>query len=153
MRCNLIPVHFLTDQHLIAEKRELRMIPALLKKRIFSGKHTEKDIPKQFTLGPGHMKFFLNKMLYLFKRYDLIVDEMVQRGFNVDKSLMFEMSYAVLLKMDNDWKPEPQDYEIIIRRLREKLFEKPSWYRYWGAPIDKNWIEKNYPVNTTSTLK
>lgn len=34
MRCNLIFPWFLTDQHLIAERRELRMIPPLLKKRL-----------------------------------------------------------------------------------------------------------------------
>ena len=43
MRCNLVFPWFLTDQHLIAERRELRMIPALLKKRVDAGKHTTLD--------------------------------------------------------------------------------------------------------------
>ncbi len=37
MRCNLIDPSLLTDQHLIAEKRELRMIPPLLEKKLSKG--------------------------------------------------------------------------------------------------------------------
>ena len=59
MRCNLVFPWFLTDQHLIAERRELRMIPALLEKRFAARKHTTLDIPSRFCLGAGHMKFWL----------------------------------------------------------------------------------------------
>lgn len=146
MRCNLIPVWFLTDQHLIAEKRELRMIPPLLEKRIKSGKHTTFDIPKHFTLGSGHMKFFLNKMLYLSKRYDILTEEMLRRGFNADPSLTFDMDCAIMLNMDNDWEPKPEDYDIIVTRLRERVMEKLGWYRYCGKPVDEKWVEITYPI-------
>lgn len=146
MRCNLIYPWFLTDQHLIAERRELRMIPPLLKKRIDSGKHTTLDIPNRFTLGKGHMLFWLNKMLYLSKRYDALIDEMGRRGFNADPSLTFDMECAKLSKMDNDWEPRPEDYDIIVTRIRERVMQKPGWYRYCGKPVDSKWIEITYPI-------
>src|SRR5574343_1326918 len=128
MRCNILPVIAILDQHLIAERRELRMIPPLLKKRVDSGKHTVLDIPKRFTLGKGHMLFWLDKMSYLSKRYGALVEEMTRRGFNADPSLTFDMECAKLSKMDNDWEPCPEDYDIIVTRLREKVMAKPGWY-------------------------
>jgi len=146
MRCNLIPSYFLTDQHLMAERRELRMIPPLLKKRVDSGKHTTADIPKRFTLGKGHMLFWLNKMLYLSKRYDALTEEMIRRDFKADPALTFDMKCAILCKMDNDWEPQPEDYDIIVARIRDRVREKPGWYRYCGRPVDEEWIRITYPI-------
>lgn len=146
MRCNLVFPWFLTDQHLIAERRELRMIPPLLKKRLASGKHSMSDIPEKFTLGKGHMLFWLDKMRYLSKRYDDLVEEMVRRGFNADRSLKFDMSDAIASNMDNDWTPRPEDYNIIVTRLRERVMGKLGWYRYCGKPIDEKWVETTYPI-------
>lgn len=146
MRCNILPVRAILDQHLIAERRELRMIPPLLKKRIDSGKHSTLDIPSRFTLGKGHMLFWLDKMHYLSKRYDALVEEMGRRGFNADPSLTFDMDYAKLSKMDNDWEPRPEDYDIIVTRLREKVMAKPGWYRYCGKPVDEKWVSITYPI-------
>ena len=146
MRCNLIHPWFLTDQHLISEKRELRMIPPLLKKRIDSGKHTLLDIPKRFTLGKGHMLFWLDKMLYLSIRYDTLVEEMKRRGFNADSSLTFDMGCAITSKMNNNWEPQSEDYDIIVTRLREMVMGKIGWYRYCGKLVNEKWVEITYPI-------
>lgn len=146
MRCNILPAWTLLDQHLIAERRELRMIPPLLKKRVDSGKHTTEDIPIRFTLGKGHMLFWLDKMYYLFKRHDSLTEEMKKRGFNPNISLTFDMEYAVRKKMDNDWEPNHQDFNTIVTRIREKIMEKPQWYRYYSLPISDRWIEITYPI-------
>lgn len=146
MRSNLIFPHFLTDQHLMAERRELRMIPPLLKKRIETGKHGTLDIPKRFTLGKGHMLFWLDKMLYLSKRHAALTEEMGRRGFKPDHSLTFDMEYAIMTSMDNDWTPLPEDYDIIVTRLRERVMQKPGWYRYCGRPVDLKWVEITYPI-------
>lgn len=144
MRSNLIYPWFLTDQHLMAERRELRMIPPLLKKRVDAGKHTTLDIPSRFTLGKGHMLFWLDKMLYLSKRFDTLTEEMLRRGFNPDPGLTFDTSYATLSGMMNDWVPQPEDYDIIVARLRERVMVKLGWYRYCGKPVDEKWVESTY---------
>ena len=51
------PVEHLTDEHLLAEHREIKRLPSVLKK---ANTQTIK-IPAKFCLGPGHVKFFLNK--------------------------------------------------------------------------------------------
>ena len=55
----------LTDQHLIAEHREIKRIPNCVAK----GKYNMEGIPDKFKLGTGHVKFFYNKLLYLKFRY------------------------------------------------------------------------------------
>ena len=157
MRCNLIFPWFLTDQHLMAERRELRMIPPLLKKRIDSGKHTMRELPPRFTLGKGHMLFWLDKMLYLAKRFDALTEEMVRRGFKPNSDLTLDTSYATLSGMLNDWEPQPEDYVIIVERIRERVMKKMGWYRYCGQPVDEEWVNMTYHLTRrlsmqTSTL-
>ena len=50
----------LCDAHLIKERIELLRIPNAVK----TGKAVVKDIPKTFTLGKGHVKFFYDKTEY-----------------------------------------------------------------------------------------
>ena len=58
-RINVIPVDQLTDQHLVAEYREMLMVPASLKRSLGSKNGMDtKRIPKQYTLNTGHVYFF-----------------------------------------------------------------------------------------------
>ena len=54
-----IPVEELTREHLISEHREIKRIPNMIK----SGRAKIKNIPPKFKLGPGHVKFFYDKLL------------------------------------------------------------------------------------------
>lgn len=74
-----IPVKHLTDEHLLAEHREIKRLPSVLSK---VNKKTVR-IPSKFCLGPGHVKFFLNKMGFIFDRYLRLYKECKRRGFNV----------------------------------------------------------------------
>ena len=53
----------LTDQHLMAEYRELPMVPAALRKslRTQSVKTILSKIPKRYKLNSGHVLFFVDK--------------------------------------------------------------------------------------------
>ncbi len=145
MRCNLIQPWFLTDQHLIAERRELRMIPPLLAKRSLHSPVTG-DIPERFCLGSGHMKFWLDKFLYLENRYMDLTREMLARGFKPNLDLSLDVSLANHYGLYRDWTPEPEDYDIIVTRLREKIEKKFDWYRYCGNPITRQWFQVTYPI-------
>lgn len=48
-----IPVKNLTDEHLLAEHREIKRLPYFLSKAIQSG--SINNIPEKFTLGKGHV--------------------------------------------------------------------------------------------------
>ena len=67
-RINIVPVKELMDQHLIAEYREITMVPASLSRTLASKKGLDySKIPKNYTLNRGHVYFFYDKGLYLSK--------------------------------------------------------------------------------------
>lgn len=127
-RVNLVPVGELHDQHLIAEYRELTMVPAALQKSLRSPKFSIRDIPKTFTLNKGHVKFFYDKGLFLYKRYAKIIKEMKRRGFNPDPSRFFPL-HVFPDGFINDWEPSVTDIKISRDRIRYRVSQKPDWYR------------------------
>jgi deoxyribonuclease (pyrimidine dimer) len=128
-RINIIPVSELTDQHLIAEYREITMVPAALTRTLNSKSgFIKKKIPDRFTLNTGHVYFFYDKGLYLYNRYDNIVEEMILRGFNPDLKRIFPKDIFPF-ELFNDWIPTIKEQEIVRSRIKEKIAMKPSWYR------------------------
>ena len=105
----------LIRQHLLAEHREIKRIPNVIK----SGRYNMTGQPSKFKLGTGHVKFFYDKIGYLKRRYIELYEECVKRKYNVtdyteafdgiDKSLM------------NDYTETPQDREILQTRINERL--------------------------------
>tara|TARA_B110000116_G_scaffold266462_1_gene277237 strand:+ start:417 stop:821 length:405 start_codon:yes stop_codon:yes gene_type:complete len=128
-RINIIPVSELTDQHLIAEYREITMVPAALKRTLESKIGFKKEkISKKYTLNQGHVYFFYNKGKYLNNRYKQLILEMRSRGFYTDPDRIFpkEMFPKALY---NDWIPSKEEEIIIQERLKQKIAIKPEWYR------------------------
>jgi len=129
-RINIIDVSELTDQHLIAEYREITMVPGSLRRTLVSKiGYQESRVPKRYTLNNGHVYFFYNKGLYLYKRYRQLVIEMKRRGFNPDKNRKFPKDIFIDNNLYNDWMPTMEDYKVIRQRIEEKIALKPDWYR------------------------
>ena len=154
-RINLVPPEELTDQYLFAEFREIKMIPWALARSIqaaFRGynyaypkheamnlacAHVIRSIPPEFTLNKGHVKFFYDKGRYLCERYDLIRAELDRRGFNYDKSSEFDPEGIMLAGLwSGSYTPTEQAFTIIRERIAKKVAMKPTWYRYFGHPIE-----------------
>ena len=129
-RINIIPVEELYDQHLIAEYREITMVPAALNRTLNSkiGLKLNK-ISKNYTLNAGHVYFFYNKGEYLNKRYSQITSEMTKRGFKYDLNRKFPTDIFKENNLYHDWSPDIIDYKIIRKRIKDKIQEKPDWYR------------------------
>lgn len=116
INAGILPLE-LCNKHLLAEHREIKRIPNIIK----SGKADLLNIPKEFTLGKGHVKFFYNKLLYLKKRYIEIYNELQHRGFNVT---YFGDSFKDLpVELYNDWlvSSEMKARPIVAQRINEKL--------------------------------
>ena len=129
-RINIISPSELTDQHLIAEYREIFMVAGSLKRTLISKSgFVESKVPKNFTLNSGHVYFFYNKGKYLYKRYNLIIKEMKSRGFKPDQNRVFPKDIFIMNNLLNDWEPNQSDIKIIRKRINEKIAMKPSWYR------------------------
>lgn len=134
-RINLVDPSELTDQHLIAEYREIRLLCANFQRSLNSKRGINiADIPKQFTLNKGHVKFFYDKGLYLHKRYELLKQEMRSRGFepknNFPRQIWPDEFYE-------DWKPSETDKNIVRERIRLRISQKPNWYRYKGKKLNE----------------
>lgn len=107
----------LPDKILLAELREIKRIPNAIK----NGRYNLKGIPEEFTLGAGHVKFFYDKLEYLWNRYQALRSEALQRGFNV--SDFSEAWNGVPQELMNDYVEKIRDREIIIHRINERGFE------------------------------
>jgi len=129
-RINIVEPSELTDQHLIAEYREITMVPGSLKRTLVSKiGYKESKVPKRYKLNDGHVYFFYNKGKYLYKRYRQLVIEMKQRGFNPDSNREFPKDIFIDNNLYNDWMPTMEDYKIIRQRIAERIASKPEWYR------------------------
>ena len=129
-RINIIDPNELTDQHLIAEYREITMVPGSLNRTLKSKiGYMESKVPKRYTLNRGHVYFFYNKGKYLHNRYHELIDEMKRRGFQPDKSRVFPTKVFKDNGLYNDWMPDVEDYKVIRQRIAEKIAMKPKWYR------------------------
>jgi deoxyribonuclease (pyrimidine dimer) len=128
-RINLVPPSELYDQHLIAEYREIFMVPASLKRTFASKKGFRQSmIPTSFTLNRGHVSFFYDKGLYLENRYRDIKEEMRLRGMYTDPSRIFP-SVVFPPSLYRDWKPSENDLSIIRERITLRISQRPGWYR------------------------
>lgn len=88
-----------------------------------------KNQPKSYTLGKGHINFFKDKLLYLKKRHKIIKKEMSARGFKSSQTISLNTFKKESRK---DFKPNSQDKQIIKKRIKEKLKQKPDYYRYYS---------------------
>jgi hypothetical protein len=114
INCGIPPAE-LTDKHLLAEAREIKRVPNVIKK----GKCNFDNIPEQFTLGTGHVKFFYNKLKYLKGRYINLHLECKRRGFKVQNFI--DAWDGVPQELMGDYTPTDRDREIIRERIKERL--------------------------------
>lgn len=135
-RINLLPVEDLMDQHLFAEWREIKMVPAALRRSLRTRSIDDiiRGIPLSYTLNKGHVTFFYNKMLFLYKRYMLLTTELVKRGYKLAEhnadNIFFNNIPARFAQ--TEWKPACRDIEISRQRILIRIREKPTWYKYYG---------------------
>lgn len=138
-RINLVPPQELTDQHLFAEFREIKMIPKSLRRSLEAARKHGRGlrIPGQYTLNTGHVSFFYDKGLYLQKRYELLKDELRDRGFvfNENSPLDPDGVYEQNELLMGDYTPTPEALEIVRERIALRIADKPWWYRMRGVPL------------------
>lgn len=118
-----IPPVKLSNKHLLAEHREIKRIPNVIK----SGRFHMHGQPAEFTLGTGHVKFFYDKQKYLFVRYKAIHKECLRRKFNVtDYSECWDGFFGEDKRLDlimfcKDWTASEEDTMLIRNRINCRL--------------------------------
>ena len=129
-----IPVKRLSDQHLITEYYELPRVCTLYWKRKEKG-HKFDDIPENFTLGSGHVKYFLNKGMFLYIRYTALIEELLMRGYRVNpiQGSVFEFD-------EEHFKPcefTGHENDLVANRIVEKVLHinKRQTWSYYGTKL------------------
>ena len=136
-RINVVPPAEICDQQLIAEWCELTRIP----NGIVAGKYAIdlSQIPKQYTVrtsdnpdgGKGHMKFFFNKLKYLFERYESIRDELAQRGYERRSMWPVDFDFSAI-GLWGDYVPTSEAKKLNRKRIAEMF---PAKARYAGERL------------------
>jgi hypothetical protein len=101
---------------LLAEHRELKRIPNMVR----DNRVNMSGIPKQFTLGKGHVKFFYTRLGYLSKRYWSIYNECVNRKLNVQ--YYGDSFLGIDMELMSEYEPTPRDRELLIERIHLRGF-------------------------------
>lgn len=124
----------LTDEHLLAEHREIKRLPSVYKKRIESGSGF-KNIPKEFTLGTGHVLFFVDKNKFTLDRYRDLHDECLRRGFEASD---YSNNWLVCGAHFNDYISTDEEYKLLVERISDRLMNsKKEYWHYCGQRISK----------------
>lgn len=120
-RINVVDPKELSTKHLVAEYREITRLPGNLTTSLNrKGKKFElKEIPETYTLGTGHVKYFYDKMLYLQKRFESLVQEMLDRGYKPthrDSSIFAQCDKEYY----NDYVPTEEAITLNKQRILER---------------------------------
>lgn len=147
-RVNLVSPYSLADQHLMAEFRELKMVPAALLRSLKTRSEDaiHDSIPDTFTLNRGHVLFFMDKMRYLRSRYKAIEKELRERGYNIQKRNSRKLFITQVPKSFTvtEWEPSVSDVKVSVERIMLRLSEKDNWYRHYGTIERLSYFRKMY---------
>lgn len=124
----------LSDQHLLAEHREIKRLPNFFTKRLAKNKFD--DIPEKFTLNTGHVRYFLDKGKYTYERYLSIRQECLNRGYNVEDYSKNWNVYTPNFFLNCS--PDEIDLSIITERITTRLLNSKRKVTYYKKEVDKN---------------
>lgn len=117
-RINVVPVQELVREHLIAEYREIVRVFALARK--YPNK-LPNDIPPEYTLGKGHVKFFYNKLGFVLNRYHELINEMVDRKYTPNPISDQDLTIGINQKWFGDYVPTHQAIQINRERIHLRM--------------------------------
>lgn len=144
-RINTIDPSLLTNEHLVAELRELPRIPNSIASS--KAKVDLKAIPETYRLGEGHVKFFYNKLAWLQARHTALRAEYFKRT-GKDFSILIDWTWLdnSLLKtaLFNSWQPTLTDHAANIARIKERLELRKKAYHLYKDKIVTDQDVENY---------
>lgn len=137
-----MPPAKLTDQHLLAELRELPRIFTLVKKRIDQRKKFN-DIPEEFTLNTGHVKFFYNKLDFLHNRHMMLRAEYSKRflknyPIKVSEYIKGYEEKITRLYLYQEYRSTEKERLLLEERISKRILESKQIPKYYGEDISKD---------------
>lgn len=121
-RINVVPPSELHTKHLVAEYRELPRVFKLVRKAVERGESpNDKRNPVIYTLGSGHVRFFYNKLAFLFLRQQDICAEMRARGIIVNYEPSFELFDGIPAIWHGHYTPTPGAMYLNRDRIKDRM--------------------------------
>ncbi len=117
----MIPVEELHRTHLVAEYRELPRVFSLARKVQFEYIRGKYNVPREYTLGTGHMKFMVPRLKFLADRYESLVLEMQRRGYKPNPIPRNELLDKIDTRLYNDYVPTQEAIAINRERINLRL--------------------------------
>lgn len=152
MRINVINPKYLTDQHLIAEYRETKMITYYYNvSKNKKGGIDKSKINERYTLSKGHAFMWYDKMGYVAMRFEDICREMRERGFKCDyDKLDFT---GIDEEAFGNFIPTQEDIRVNLDRVLIRLAKQPMWYKFHKKNIQdwNSFYEDLYSQNKLLT--
>lgn len=129
-RINVVPVQELHKKHLMGELHEITRVFGLVRKlkdrKINRFNFQEKvNPPKEYTLGSGHVKFFYDKLGFVYNRYQELQQEAIRRGINANNIERDSLFDGIDSFYGGDYTPTEDAIAINRQRLIERT--KPEW--------------------------
>ena len=121
-RINVVPPSELHTKHLVAEYRELPRVFKLVREAQARGElPTDKRNPVVYTLGTGHVRFFYNKLMFLFKRQLDICAEMQARGITVNYQPSLDLFDGIHTWWHGDYIPTAGALYLNRERIKDRM--------------------------------
>ena len=130
-RINTIDPRLLPMPWLVAEYREL---PRILNRTALGKPFL--PTPPTYRMGEGHMSFFGDKLLYLYRRHELLRAELMRRAGAASMSCdhAYEQCEQQYPELCNDWEPATADHVVNLTRLYENWHSSKRMYlNDWNA--------------------
>ena len=130
-----IPVQCLTDEHLLAEHREIKRLPDVIRRWENSKRRTPP--PSKFTMGKGHVLFFLYKQKFILERYIMLRLECERRGFNVT-NYRCNWQNIPMIYFSEEYEPGREDIELVKTRIISRIStSSKNNFHHYGRSISK----------------
>jgi len=137
-----IPPVRLSDQHALAEYREIIRVFWLYRKNLPKIEDDKasfiKKIPRKFTLGSGHVLFFIDKLQFIETRFNGLKDNLSERGFK--PAITLDLSEIRNTNPDF-WKnyipPDKECENLLKQRITERILNQKNTVKYYQTVMEK----------------
>ncbi len=117
-RINCVSVQELSQQHLVAEYRELPRVFNLARKAL---ERNDIQYFEEYRLGKGHLLFFYTRLGYLARRHAELVQEMLRRGYKPTFTSPLRDAHSDIPDvLWGDWNPTEEAIKLNRRRILER---------------------------------
>lgn len=124
-RINVVPVETLHTKQLHGEYVELPQVFRHVRNMLAAGRESPvAKVPERYTMGPGHVAFFMDKLGFLVTRYEQICDELRRRGFNLAPYNLPYDFHDIPKRYWQRYDPDAEALRINRQRIDQRLAER-----------------------------